>query len=62
MRLKHFVGWCVVGALLSAGSLWAADLPLVEAVKKGDAVAVRALLKQGTNRSEEHTSELQSQR
>src|SRR5712691_4739843 len=50
MRVRpHVVGWCLVGALVSAGTLRAADLPLVEAVKRGDAAAVRALLKQGTN-------------
>ena len=50
MRVRqHVVGWSVAGALVSAGMLWAADLPLVEAVRKGDAAAVRVLLKQGTN-------------
>ena len=50
MRVRqHVVGWCLVAALLTAGTLSAADSPLVEAVKKGDAASVRALLKQKTN-------------
>lgn len=50
MRVRqHFLGWCVVSALLCAATLWAADLPLLDAVRKGDATAVRALLKQRPN-------------
>jgi ankyrin repeat protein len=50
MRVRqHVVGWCLVAALLTAGTLSAADSPLVEAVKKGDTASVRALLKQRTN-------------
>jgi ankyrin repeat protein len=48
MRMKRCAGWFVIGVWLSTTPLWAAG-PLVEAVKKGDAAAVRAVLKQGTN-------------
>ena len=43
MRAKSVVG-AVVGVMLTAGSLQAADVDLVRAVKQGDRAAVRALL------------------
>ncbi len=46
MRARHIACW-MIAALLTASPAWAGagDLPLVEAAKKGDAAAVRALLK-----------------
>ena len=48
MRLTDVRGWCTVALLATAG-LGAAgrEMPLVEAVKKGDAKALRALVQQG---------------
>ena len=47
--MKRFAAGFVVAVLVSATQLWAAGIPLVDAVKKGDAAVVRALLRQGTN-------------
>lgn len=50
MRAEHVVGWAI-GSLVAVVSLGAAggDVPLVEAVKRADTVAVRTLLLQHTD-------------
>ena len=50
MRVNGLSGWWLAGVLAAAPvQAGALDAPLVEAVRKGDAAAVRALLQRGTD-------------
>lgn len=44
MQMRHVVGCWVVAAVLGGGAAGAADLPLIQAVRNGDAAQVRRLL------------------